>query len=397
MAATPTSNRICASHTTCLTGQYEYSPAGTHKDRQCASIANCDFAIEWEQTPPTETSNRVCAPQLFCDYRVQFEVTKPTKTSNRVCKDLAQCDPETEWISTAASHTSDRACTALTTCDYGTQFDKVVSTSTSDRECAALTTCDMTLQYISTIATPSSDRKCSQLTACASYQQLVQEHTAHSDRQCVTICPAGQYQTRAWISNTENALCSQCPDGTHKPLAGNEEECKPCDDGWKSSGDRLSCFPYKCSHIYCRMENHNCANQKIFSHTDTGHKSGKNPSVYMPNHSFNPKASCAGHLTHRSIRVFHGHCHAQNGCQETVCTHGHLCGMGFLTGDKSKCECKPPGVETGEGIFNLSVTKMAAAVQARESKKAVGAAASGVDAHAYGTRNPWVPVTHSSN
>ena len=71
--------------------------------------------------------------------------------------------------------------------------------------------------------------------------------------------------------------------------------------------------------------------------------------------------------------------------------------MGFLTGDKTKCECKPPGVETGEGIFNLPGAKMAAAVQARETRKTVGAAAFGVDALAYGTRNPWVPVAHSAN
>ena len=106
--------------------------------------------------------------------------------------------------------------------------------------------------------------------------------------------------------------------------------------------------------------------------------------------------------THHSIRVFHANCGIgapvfSHQCVETVCLTGHHCGMGFLTGDKSKCECKPPGVETGEGIFSLSVDKMSAAVKALETRKTVGAAASGVDALAYGMRNPWVPVAHSAS
>ena len=39
--------------------------------------------------------------------------------------------------------------------------------------------------------------------------------------------------------------------------------------------------------------------------------------------------------------MYHGHCHAITGCKEHVCENGHSCGMGFLTGDKTKCECRP--------------------------------------------------------
>lgn len=102
------------------------------------------------------------------------------------------------------------------------------------------------------------------------------------------------------------------------------------------AADRLSCYPWKCNHLMCVLESHNCANQQIVHHYQKHSDGVSHHTVFKPNF---PR--CDGSKTHQSVRVHHGHCHAIHGCKERVCAHGHRCGMGFLTGDKAKCECMP--------------------------------------------------------
>merc|ERR1712167_311970 len=92
------------------------------------------------------------------------------------------------------------------------------------------------------------------------------------------------------------------------------------------------CAPWSCSHIQCRLETHNCTNASRTAVLDI--------SVPELQHS------CHNGSSHHSIRVFHSRCGAGapsfgKGCEETVCHSGHHCGMGFLTGDTTQCECRP--------------------------------------------------------
>ena len=180
----------------------------------------------------------------------------------------------------------------------------------------------MGIEYETRAPTHTTDRTCAAITIVGEGQTMLSAPTATTDRQVLTVCPAGHRQTKARVSNAENTECELCPDGQFSPLAGNSPTCTACSRGHKAADDRLSCYQWSCSHIHCRLETHKCANQ-----VGAGSR------------------HCNGSSVHTSIRVFHGGCSGAPAydfkCQETVCTNGHHCGMGFLTGDTSKCECRP--------------------------------------------------------
>ena len=163
------------------------------------------------------------------------------------------------------------------------------------------------------------------MTQCATNQEEIGAPTATEDRQCRTVCAAGDYMTAPRVSNTDNTQCSPCPDGTFKPFKGNDVSCSACARGYKQATDRQSCFEHTCSHIMCRLETHKCAHR---------------------HHAKKHNAETCRGGSHHSIRVFHGHCGLgaptfAKDCDETVCVEAHHCGMGFASGDKSKCECVP--------------------------------------------------------
>jgi hypothetical protein len=321
-----TSNRVCASHSTCVTGQqWQSKPAAAGSDRECQSISQCDYAIQFEELAPTTTSDRRCAPLSACNPDTQFESQPKSATSDRACSSLTTCLYTIQFESVPSTPTSDRTCSELTACDYSAQYRSTDKTSTSDRVCLPLTQC--TSPFVGShlwevhAPTHTSDRTCAPVTICGQGQTMLSTFTATADRQCLTICPAGHRQTKARVSNTDNTECELCPDGQYAPLAGNDPTCEVCARGHKASDDRKSCYAWSCSHLHCRLETHKCANKR---------GGGKD---------------CTGTSVHRSIRVFHGGCSGAPAydfkCQETVCTNGHHCGMGFLTGDTSKCECRP--------------------------------------------------------
>ena len=162
------------------------------------------------------------------------------------------------------------------------------------------------------------------MTQCAADQVQIAPPTATEDRQCETVCPAGSFQLRERVSNVENTRCKKCGEFSFKPQAGNEPGCNNCPRGHKANLERTQCYAWSCSHIACRLEKHKCANKPAYP---AGAK------------------TCTGGW-HKSIRVFHTSCGLgaptfAKGCQETVCVQGHHCGLGFLTGDTTKCECRP--------------------------------------------------------
>jgi len=279
------------------------------------------MGTQFEELAPTATSDRMCLQLTVCDPNTEYESEAATRTSDRVCAPLTECDFNSEFESVARTPTSDRTCIPLTTCEYATHFRSVDKTQTSDRTCSLLRECVMGQEYETRAPTHTTDRTCTSITVCGAGQKIISEPTATTDRQCLTICPAGHRQTKVRVSNIENTECELCPDGQFTPLPSNSPTCQICARGHKAADDRKSCFQWSCSHIHCRLETHKCAN-KVSKH-----------------------ATCNGSSTHTSIRVFHGGCsHAPAfdfKCQETVCTNGHHCGMGFLTGDTSKCECRP--------------------------------------------------------
>jgi hypothetical protein len=65
-AKTLTSDRECTEHTTCLAGlEWAHLTAGTHHDRECSPLTVCT-ATEWESVAPGPANNRECTSRGSC-------------------------------------------------------------------------------------------------------------------------------------------------------------------------------------------------------------------------------------------------------------------------------------------------------------------------------------------
>ena len=161
------------------------------------------------------------------------------------------------------------------------------------------------------------------------------------------------------VSDCDNTLldgdrvCAPCGEDSYKPEVG-DTQCAKCPDGYRAHDNRLSCYAYKCSHVTCQHESHTCSR---FNTDDTVRNFLYRDGNSLTNVKWN-KEECDGSV-HRSTRVFHSgvrkhvcryrgqyttapHSY-QTDCplEELTCAKGHKCGMGVVSGDRTKCECKP--------------------------------------------------------
>ena len=69
-----TSTRACTDHTTCVfpgashtAGEWVSTSAGTHHDRACSALTECDYGTQFESTPPTSHGDRACTALTVCE------------------------------------------------------------------------------------------------------------------------------------------------------------------------------------------------------------------------------------------------------------------------------------------------------------------------------------------
>jgi hypothetical protein len=100
-----------------------------------------------------------------------------------------------------------------------------------------------------------------------------------------------------------------CADGDWS--ATGEQPCSACPSGYRSRDDRKHCYPFTCSHVFCRHETHRCNTQ--FQYVAKG----------------GPASALCDGRTHQSVRVYY------TGA-ETQCRGGHSCKM-----HGAFCRCSP--------------------------------------------------------
>jgi len=108
----------CDAWTDCGEGTVEDAAGTTVKDRTCKSkpVAKKCAAHEYEVAPATATTNTVCASVAVCDFAVQYQSKAPTKTSDRECTAITKCAPG-RYESIKATQAVDCACSP---CPLGT-------------------------------------------------------------------------------------------------------------------------------------------------------------------------------------------------------------------------------------------------------------------------------------
>jgi hypothetical protein len=236
----------------------------------------------------------------------------------------------------AKTNTSDRECQDHTTCDFNKEWESTEAGTHNDRVCTPLTFCNFDSQWESTAKTTQSNRLCSPLTVCPAGQHVVTPKTQTSDR-----------------------VCGACADGFFKLTENTDDFCTPCPSGMTSRGHRRSCKVQACSHLTCKHEQHTC----FFGRHQSWRGGEQSHADFDYNgHDSKFQLQCDGRVF-QSIRVYHAG-------EETNCRDGHKCGMGVVSGDKTKCECKSiepvtaPKEQTRESVVPRAIMGMQTATAA---------------------------------
>jgi hypothetical protein len=208
---TATSNNVCTAYSKCDVGTHYLSVAPTPtEDLQCAALRVCS-STEYQTAAPVSgsaggsemfTSDRSCATKTTCP-NTQYDA-QTDATLNADCTALTVCT-SSEFQSTAATKTADRQCSAVSQCTSETQFEKVAPTTTTDRQCEDATVCYdgssavQTKYYISYHAA-ASDAVCADVSICGASSYMLSAPTATTDRRCSSrqTCSNAEY-----ISNSE--------------------------------------------------------------------------------------------------------------------------------------------------------------------------------------------------
>ena len=96
VAATATSDRACATHTTCVAGQWQSAVASAGADRECAAPTQCG-AAQWQTAAPTLASDRACADHARCS-GAQYETKAAGAHHDRACAALTQYGAPQLWL-----------------------------------------------------------------------------------------------------------------------------------------------------------------------------------------------------------------------------------------------------------------------------------------------------------
>ena len=216
----------------CLPGMQWQDGTGA---RNCKPITLCNND-QYEVAKPTASSDRVCRSHSQCMTGLQWEnvVGIDLQTQDRECHTYTVCDDATEYESTFATATSDRLCLPLTTCG-DEQWETKAAGAHHDRECAEWTVCT-TQEWQSVAPGTHNDRECRPQTACPKGYRELLAPTSSSNRVCVP-CGAGRFS--AFVGN--NAQCEACAPGQHQPRDGRDA-CLPCAIGTvQDEGAQATC------------------------------------------------------------------------------------------------------------------------------------------------------------
>jgi hypothetical protein len=289
---------------TSVPGACDSCPAGRHKST--GGVHGCSLCAAGRYADTTGLED--CKP---ADGITEFQ-DKPGQSGINT---ITVCSA-TQYETRAPTPDSDRECATHLTCS-ASEWEKRAATDKIDRVCVAHTVCDLATHYVATKAGTRRDRTCAAQTQCQAGERMVSDATEFNDR-----------------------TCAPCEENTFKPVRGNSRSCAMCPAGFAARPNRRSCFAKQCSHVLCRHEEHTCSR-----HNKDAKLRGS-----TTRHLFSPE-ECDGR-THESIRVFHRGMHTHlcrhskvkpYNCPmlEYPCRKGHFCAMGAVSGDVSKCECRP--------------------------------------------------------
>ena len=228
---------------------------------------------------------------------------------------------------------------ACTPCSAG--FHTSAASQTSCKQCEVNDALDAT--HVG-FAVAKGAKKCDKHTVCTLPTTLngageyeTKPARPHHDRECGTLVVAAAYQ---FISQTETATSPRIVES--------------CPFNYKATDDFSGCYAYRCSHVTCSHLKHKCS---MFN-TVAQHRTPGTMAALMSHRN-----ECDGTTLFKTTVTLHNR-------DENTCNNGHWCGMGVVTGDKTKCECaplnlKPAKVDKGkvntQGDVGLATYKAASA------------------------------------
>jgi hypothetical protein len=240
-----TSNAICGTLTTCVTGQEYQLVAGTTKaDRQCESVSSlCNSSSEWESKAPAATSDRQCKQATVCNSSLEFEAAPLLPKRDRqcqaytVCKDYqwqfrapepkrdlgcanitGPCNAQYSYEAQAPNATADRVCSQASICTDGQEFESVPLSAKADRVCRAFAVCNSS-EWESKAPAATSDRQCTPLTLCDKNAHISTNSTALSDLACT--CNLGYTGNGSSCAKTKSDCAGQWSIGVCSRSCGN--------------------------------------------------------------------------------------------------------------------------------------------------------------------------------
>lgn len=197
-----------------------------------------------------------------------------------------------------------------------------------------------------------------------------------------TTCPGatfvngpGEYQTKAAAPHHDRecaplSVCHKYQYVRSAPTATTDRVCTACPFAHRATDDWSGCYAYKCTHLVCKHFVHKCSKFNLHDSTRT-HLSTASTTRIAYDRTIHPHHGneCDGSTRFKTIVVHHDH-------TEYTCQNGHLCGLGVVSGDHTKCECAPsvlqpsvsrPSISTRavgeEGKPNLSTPQAQAQLQ----------------------------------
>jgi len=192
---TPTSDRDCRRVTNCFnqtlfdTDQFIHAPSTPTSDAICRSIQQCDFQTEHILADPTASSDRSCATLTSCNAS-EFEFVAPTASTDRQCQQVSVCrssngTADFDFERSGPSATTDRVCIAVRPPCSSTEFEAQRPTASTDRQCIPYSVSCSELQFESTPRTATADRACTRRTVCGSGT-----YTVHGGLDQDNTCPS---------------------------------------------------------------------------------------------------------------------------------------------------------------------------------------------------------------
>jgi hypothetical protein len=291
-----------AAKCTACTPDVDHSPAD--RAEKCIAVRSC-LANGETATPGTATTDRVCT----CSKGHVGEAQNPSACSACEQGSHAPGAGHTSCTACAAGkHAAAKAMSACVPCEVndaldathvGFAKDKGARGCTKHRVCTPPTAVNGAGEYQTKPASPHHDRECAPLDVCGSHQ---------------------------YISLTETAATARV--------------CTACPFNYKATDDFSACYAYRCSHVKCKHTVHKCS---VFN-TVAQHRAPGTMTALLSH-----KNECDDTKRFQTTVTLHHR-------DENTCHNGHWCGMGVISGDKTKCQCAPLNLKPAAAVSSSADT-----------------------------------------